>query len=123
MNILHALKCHFKLSFIIYVFNREHVTLIHIVIIFQRMHLILPQEFAHQWCLFTLLKMERLKNLVKDVKVSLDAMLKNYTRFLQQIVNNRCRMKNSCHIKVYLYEFTEAGRVVVFESFSISKSL
>ena len=57
------------------------------------------------------------------MEVSFDAMLKDNARLFQQIVDDRSRMKNSGDIEVYLYEFPEPGRVVVFESLSISKRL
>jgi len=57
------------------------------------------------------------------MEVSFDAMLKDNARLFQQIVDDRSRMKNSGDIEVYLYEFPESGRVVVFESLSISKRL
>ena len=79
MDILHALKSHLKFSLVVDVINREHIALVHVVILLQRQHVVLPQELTHERRLLTLLEVERLEYLVKDVEVALDAVLENYS--------------------------------------------
>ena len=77
MDILHALQSHLKFSLIVDVINREHIALVDIVIFLQREHVVLRQELAHERRLLTLLEVDRLEHLVKDMEVALDAVLEN----------------------------------------------
>ena len=57
------------------------------------------------------------------MEVPLNAILKADSRLFQQVIDNICRLKHACCVKVHLNELAESRGIVILERLCVSEGL